>query len=244
VSLLRPRKNARHAKPSVAAPVVAAGTLTTTLVVLDGALLSGPALADAAPTPATFDRLAQCESGGQWNINTGNGYYGGLQFSLPTWRSLGYSGLPSAASRETQIAAGQQLQARSGWGQWPACARSLGLFGATPSAASAPAAPAPAAHAPAPVARRASRTAGTPAATGGVPFGGTVTTADVRDVRADVRAWQARMSRRGWTIAVDGQFGPQSASVARRFAAEKGLSLAPHALDAVAYRAAWTLPVT
>ncbi len=51
-----------------------------------------------------WDRLAQCESGGNWAINTGNGYYGGLQFSLGTWQAYGGSGLPSNASRETQIA--------------------------------------------------------------------------------------------------------------------------------------------
>lgn len=87
--------------------------------------------ASAAFTPVTdgsvWDRLAACESGGRWNINTGNGYYGGLQFSLPTWRSVGGSGLPSEASREEQIARASALQARSGWGQWPACSAKLGL---------------------------------------------------------------------------------------------------------------------
>ena len=76
---------------------------------------------------ATWDALAQCEAGGNWAANTGNGYYGGLQFSLSTWRSVGGTGLPSDASRETQILMGQRLQARSGWGSWPACSRRLGL---------------------------------------------------------------------------------------------------------------------
>jgi hypothetical protein len=75
-----------------------------------------------------WDRLAQCESGGNWSINTGNGYYGGLQFTLSTWRSLGGSGYPNQASRSEQIARAQALQARSGWGQWPACAAKLGLL--------------------------------------------------------------------------------------------------------------------
>jgi hypothetical protein len=77
---------------------------------------------------ATWDALAQCEAGGNWSTNTGNGYYGGLQFSLGTWQSVGGTGLPSDASRETQILMGQRLQARSGWGSWPACSRRLGLI--------------------------------------------------------------------------------------------------------------------
>ena len=75
-----------------------------------------------------WDRLAQCESGGNWATNTGNGYYGGLQFSLGTWQAYGGSGLPSNASRETQIAIATKVRdASGGYGAWPACAASLGL---------------------------------------------------------------------------------------------------------------------
>jgi resuscitation-promoting factor RpfA len=234
VSVLRPRKNARHAKPSKAAPVLVAGGLTTTLVALDGAIMSSTAFADAAPSVENFERLAQCESGGRWSINTGNGYYGGLQFSAATWRGIGYSGLPHQHSREVQIQAGQKLQQRSGWGQWPACSRKLGLRGG--GGAAAPAAPAT---------TKASRTRSKASASSAqVPFAGTVTTASSGTVREDVRAWQQRMRQRGWKITVDGRFGPQSASVAKRFAAQKGLALAPGSLDAAVYSAAWTLPVT
>ena len=83
--------------------------------------------ADNIPSGDIWDALARCESGGNWSINTGNGYYGGLQFSAATWRSVGGSGLPHQNSREEQIARGKILQARSGWGQWPACTRKLGL---------------------------------------------------------------------------------------------------------------------
>jgi uncharacterized protein YabE (DUF348 family) len=76
---------------------------------------------------SVWDRLAQCESGGNWSINTGNGYYGGLQFSLSTWRAYGGSGYPHQNSRAQQIAIAQKLQAAAGWGQWPACSRKLGL---------------------------------------------------------------------------------------------------------------------
>jgi resuscitation-promoting factor RpfB len=65
-----------------------------------------------------WDKIAKCESGGNWHINTGNGYYGGLQFSAATWHSVGGSGLPSDNSREEQIKRAKILQARSGWGQW------------------------------------------------------------------------------------------------------------------------------
>lgn len=87
----------------------------------------------SAPTVASgsvWDRLAQCESGGNWRINTGNGYYGGLQFSYSTW--LGYGGgayAPRAdlATREQQIAIAQKTLAGQGWGAWPACSSKLGL---------------------------------------------------------------------------------------------------------------------
>lgn len=88
-----------------------------------------PATPAAAPLGDTtaWDRLAQCESGGHWNENTGNGFYGGLQFTLGTWRSVGGTGLPNQASRAEQIHRGEILQARDGWGPWPACSAKLGL---------------------------------------------------------------------------------------------------------------------
>jgi len=87
-----------------------------------------PVISDAG----VWDRLAQCESGGNWSINTGNGYYGGLQFNQGTW--LGYGGgafasLPSDASREEQIIVATRLRdANGGYGAWPGCAASLGLL--------------------------------------------------------------------------------------------------------------------
>ncbi|HWJ67773.1 MAG TPA: transglycosylase family protein [Nocardioides sp.] len=75
-----------------------------------------------------WDRLAQCESGGNWAINTGNGYYGGLQFSLSTWQAYGGPGMPHQASRETQIAIATKVRdASGGYGAWPHCASVLGL---------------------------------------------------------------------------------------------------------------------
>jgi resuscitation-promoting factor RpfB len=81
----------------------------------------------STPSGSVWDKLAQCESGGNWSINTGNGYYGGLQFSLSTWRAYGGSGYPHQASREEQIRIAKKLQADAGWGAWPACSSKLGL---------------------------------------------------------------------------------------------------------------------
>jgi len=77
---------------------------------------------------SVWDDLAKCEAGGNWAANTGNGYYGGLQFSASSWRAVGGEGLPHQHSRETQIEMGKRLQARQGWGAWPSCARRLGLL--------------------------------------------------------------------------------------------------------------------
>ena len=76
---------------------------------------------------SVWDRLAQCESGGNWSINTGNGYYGGLQFLPSTWRANGGSGMPHQASRAEQIRVAENLRAKSGFAPWPACSKKLGL---------------------------------------------------------------------------------------------------------------------
>ena len=95
------------------------------LSALSPALVASPA---EAASLRTWQRLAQCESGQRWHINTGNGYYGGLQFNLGTWQAYGGTGLPSDASRETQIAIATKLRdASGGYGAWPACAAALGL---------------------------------------------------------------------------------------------------------------------
>jgi uncharacterized protein YabE (DUF348 family) len=84
--------------------------------------------ANYAGGSSVWDSLAQCEAGGNWAINTGNGYYGGLQFNIGTWQAYGGSGLPSSASRETQIAIATKVRdANGGYGAWPGCAAKLGL---------------------------------------------------------------------------------------------------------------------
>lgn len=231
--LLRAQKP-RHAKPSKIAPVLAAGGLAATL----GAAFATPA---GAATEDDFARLRQCESGGNYATNTGNGFYGAYQFDLRTWRGLGYSGSPAGAAAATQDAAAHRLQAQRGWQPWPACSRKLGLGR---SAASAPRASRSAVRR-APVARRVSNaTLQVVRPTTAPAFDGVVLDARlVRQNRADVRRWQHRMAARGWHIEVDGRFGPACAHVAALFAAEKGLKAAPGTVNRRVWAAAWELPV-
>jgi uncharacterized protein YabE (DUF348 family) len=76
---------------------------------------------------SVWDKIARCESGGNWSINTGNGFYGGLQFTKSTWHAFGGSGMPNHASRARQIAVAKKVQKSQGWGAWPGCTRKLGL---------------------------------------------------------------------------------------------------------------------
>jgi nucleoid-associated protein YgaU len=93
-----------------------------------GLALSATA-ANATTGTSTWDSLAQCESGGNWATNTGNGYTGGLQFSDSTWAAYGGTGSAANASRDQQIAVAEKVQASQGWGAWPSCASQLGLSG-------------------------------------------------------------------------------------------------------------------
>ena len=107
---------------------------TSAKVALTGAIL-GAGAAMAAPTATAapdsdWDRLAQCESGGNWHINTGNGYYGGLQFAAGTWNGFGggeFAPTADKASRTEQIYVAEKVLAAQGWGAWPACSAQLGL---------------------------------------------------------------------------------------------------------------------
>jgi resuscitation-promoting factor RpfA len=93
-----------------------------------GAPVALAANAEAAPA-SVWDRIAQCESGGNWNINTGNGYAGGLQFSASTWRAYGGSGSAAHASRAQQIAVAERVLSAQGWRAWPVCSRKAGARG-------------------------------------------------------------------------------------------------------------------
>src|SRR3954454_15065867 len=100
-----------------AAQVVLVGAMAATPL----ALTTGPASADT-----DWDELAQCESGGDWNTNTGNGFGGGLQFTDSTWRSFGGSGQPEDASREQQIQVAERVKAAQGMKAWPTCSDKTG----------------------------------------------------------------------------------------------------------------------
>ncbi|MGP3953982.1 LysM peptidoglycan-binding domain-containing protein [Streptomyces sp. 7N604] len=122
---------------------------------LAGAALLAPLALLAAAGPAgaadngVWDRIAQCESGGNWHINTGNGYYGGLQFSASTWRAYGgtaYAPTADKASRAQQIAVATKVQNAQGWGAWPTCGARAGATGDAPAASAPAAASGPAAE--------------------------------------------------------------------------------------------------
>jgi hypothetical protein len=122
------------AKPALVKPVVA-----TPVPVVHHVAPVPPRAPPVAPATAAaggsaggvWAELRDCESGGKYAEDTGNGYYGAYQFyqfSPGTWHGLGYPGLPSNATPAVQDQAAQRLQARSGWGQWPGCSRKLGLL--------------------------------------------------------------------------------------------------------------------
>lgn len=89
-----------------------------------------PPAAPASGRGSTWDSLAQCEATGNWAANTGNGFYGGLQFTQQTWAAFGgtqYAPRADLATREQQIAVAEKVQAGQGWGAWPSCTSKLGL---------------------------------------------------------------------------------------------------------------------
>lgn len=107
-----------------------------------GALAIGSGSA-SADTSVNWDAIATCESGGNWAINTGNGYYGGLQFAPATWTSNGGTGMPHQASRQEQIRVAENVLRTQGIGAWPTCGKKAG----TPTVATAVLTDAPAAPA-------------------------------------------------------------------------------------------------
>ena len=96
---------------------------------LTGASVAMVGPAANAADGATWDALAQCESGGSWSTNTGNGFSGGLQFTPSTWAAHGGTGSAENASRAEQIAVAEKVLDNQGWGAWPACSSKLGLSG-------------------------------------------------------------------------------------------------------------------
>jgi nucleoid-associated protein YgaU len=103
-------------------------TAATALTMLLGLVGAAPA---HAVSDATWDRLAMCESSGRWDINTGNGYYGGLQILPSTWDEAGgrvYADLPHRATKRQQINIAERILRWQGWDAWPQCAKMLDLY--------------------------------------------------------------------------------------------------------------------
>ncbi|MCV7122380.1 transglycosylase family protein, partial [Mycobacterium lacus] len=122
----------RHRKPTTSSVSVAKIAFT-------GAVLGGGSIAmagqAAAATDSEWDQVARCESGGNWSINTGNGFYGGVQFTAGTWAAHGggeYAPSAQLATRDQQIAVAERVLATQGRGAWPVCGRALS--GPTPRA--------------------------------------------------------------------------------------------------------------
>ena len=123
----------RHRKPTNTGRTVAKFALTGAVLGVTGVAFSGTA---AAAPDSDWDRLSQCESGGNWAINTGNGYQGGLQFSPSTWSGHGggeFAPTAEQATREEQIVVAERVLASQGKGAWPTCG--VGLSGHTPRTA-------------------------------------------------------------------------------------------------------------
>jgi hypothetical protein len=204
----------RHRRPSdsrsITRHAMTAGGLTV------GALVVGQLAAPAAFAASgdDFARLRMCESGGNYQTDTGNGYYGAYQFSLGTWHGIGYSGKPSDAAPSTQDAAAHQLQARSGWGQWPACSRKLGLGSShSHQTSSSPA--------------RQFTAASTSHAVVVHPASGPlILTTDFAGVwRADVRDLQTKLKMVGFGLKIDGHYGQETATVIHKFQENTGLTV-------------------
>ncbi|MEU9991956.1 transglycosylase family protein [Streptomyces sp. NPDC048045] len=124
----------KHRRPSKATRVIALAGVT-------GAVVAAPLMAAgnaSAATASEWDAVAQCEAGGNWSINTGNGYYGGLQFSASTWAAYGgtaYAAQANQATKAQQIAVAEKVLAAQGKGAWPVCGTGLS---STPYGGSAP----------------------------------------------------------------------------------------------------------
>ncbi|MGY4960214.1 transglycosylase family protein [Streptomyces sp. 900105245] len=131
----------KHRRPSKAVRAVALAGVT-------GAAVAAPLMAAgnaSAATASQWDAVAQCESGGNWSINTGNGYFGGLQFSASTWAAYGgtaYAPQANQAGKAQQIAVAEKVLAAQGKGAWPVCGTGLsstpynGSTGSTPTGGS------------------------------------------------------------------------------------------------------------
>jgi len=168
-----------------------------------------------------WDSVAQCESGGNWSTNTGNGFQGGLQFTQSTWTANGGHGSPSGASRSDQIAVANRVLQTQGIGAWPVCgARGGSASSSTPSFGGERAS------------RSTTRTAVVPQTTRSTHSSsssqvGTINLSKrlVNQKRADVALAQKRLDAHGANLVQDGRFGDKTDAATRAFQASHGLTV-------------------
>ena len=196
-----------------------------------GVLAAPPAAAAGDP----WEQVRQCESGGNYSINTGSGFYGAYQMTADAWRSVGFSGLPSDASPAMQDEAARRLHARYGTAPWPVCGKRYGgpaSGGATSSggysAGAVTSHQASSQPVPAYIPRQV--TVSPHQAPGPRRYAPSWKThAPVLDIRLvgqsrqDVRLYQIALQRLGYRLAADGRFGPVTALTTMRFQAAHGL---------------------
>jgi hypothetical protein len=199
------RHRAPQAPSSTGRVLRSAGAVTAIV----GSGLAVTAVPAGAATADDFARLRQCESGGNYAINTGNGFYGAYQFDPGTWHGLGYSGLPSSAPPALQDEAAHRLYNDRGWSPWPACSRKLGLTRNGPASTTGVVEQALTPPKPEMTLDRAR------AQIEQAGFGGGALSTDlVGEVRADVLVWQDEMRSKKFILTVDGRFGDESRGIA------------------------------
>ena len=126
-------KHSTHAQRTSRAATLRRGLSRSAVAVAGGAVVASGMIAattTSASAATGWDEVAACESGGDWSINTGNGYYGGIQFNSRTWKAYGgdkYAPRADLATSEQQIDIAKKVQANQGWGAWPACTSKLGI---------------------------------------------------------------------------------------------------------------------
>ncbi|AZI59089.1 hypothetical protein EH165_14015 [Nakamurella antarctica] len=191
--------------------------MTTFFAVVSGLVVAG-GVASADPTSADWAAVRQCESGGRYNINTGNGYYGAYQFDLPTWRSVGGSGLPSEATPAEQDLRALTLYRMRGWSPW-ICAALVGVSNDS-DAKSGVKPPATGNQSSAPAGNEG---AATPAAPGAPAYPGRqFREGDFSDA---LKVWQKQMGTRGYPLTGTGYFGPSTKAAVLKIQGEQGLNV-------------------
>jgi len=130
------RSTVTHRKNTTTARTAAKVAIAGMLVGAPLAIFAGSASAAPATTGNNWDAVAQCESGGNWSTNTGNGFSGGLQFTTSTWQAYGGTGSPQGASKAQQVQVAEKVLGGQGKGAWPVCGKALGSANTSSSAGS------------------------------------------------------------------------------------------------------------